>query len=188
MADAERGPWGDETRHLPIAVLEPGVEALRPPRDVGELVSIVARGVEGRAVLQQVELTVESGVPGDAWARDQPEMSSEQISVMRADVARLFANGQEPSLLGDNLFVELDLSVDNLPTGSRLRIGSAVLEVTPEPHNGCRKFRQRVGGDALRLTADPRFREQRLRGLFLRVVEPGTVAVGGAIEVLTRGR
>ena len=90
------------------------------------------------------------------------------------------------SLFGDNLLVELDLSTQNLPTGTRLRLGQALLEVTPEPHNGCLKFRQRFGGDALRLTADERFRDQHLRGIYLRVVEPGPVCVGDDIEVLTR--
>jgi MOSC domain-containing protein YiiM len=106
---------------------------------------------------------------------------------MRIDVARLFANGQPLFLFGDNLLVDLDLSLANLPTGSRLRLGAAQLEVTPEPHTGCAKFRQRFGADALRFTADRRFRHLRLRGIYLKVVDAGEVALGDSIEVLTRG-
>jgi MOSC domain-containing protein YiiM len=101
------------------------------------------------------------------------------------DVARLFANGQPLSLFGDNLLVDLDLSVANLPTGSRLRVGGALLEVTPKPHDGCVKFRQRVGQAALRLTADHRL-DLRLRGIYAKVVEAGEVALGDPIEVLSR--
>ncbi len=106
---------------------------------------------------------------------------------MRVDVARLVANGQPLTLFGDNLLVDLDLSAANLPVGSRLRIGRAVLEVTPKPHNGCLKFHQRFGKDALRLTAYRRFRDQRLRGIYVKVVEPGQVRVGDAIEISSRG-
>jgi hypothetical protein len=185
---AVHGPWGESARHLPMAELERGLAQLAPPRDAGRLALIVARGDDGaRATPERTWLTREGGVPGDAWQRDCPEKRDAQIAAMRVDVARLFANGQPLSLFGDNLLVDLDLSQANLPAGSRLRLGGALLEVTPEPHNGCVKFRQRVGRDALRLTSDPRFRELRLRGIYLCVVEPGEVALGDAIEVLSRG-
>ncbi|MEN8185191.1 MAG: MOSC domain-containing protein, partial [Myxococcota bacterium] len=122
----------------------------------------------------------------DSWGRDMPERTDAQITLMRVDVARLFANGQELSLFGDNLLVDLDLSVDNLPTGSRLRLGKALLEVTPEPHTGCLKFAQRVGKDALRLTADRRFRALRLRGIYVKTVQGGEIALGDPIEALSR--
>ncbi len=111
----------------------------------------------------------------------------QQLAVMRIDVARMIANGQALTLFGDNLLVDLDLSSSNLPCGTRLRLGGAVLEVTPEPHDGCIKFRQRLGGDALRMTADRRFREMHLRGIYMRVIEDGEVAVGDYMEVLSRG-
>jgi MOSC domain-containing protein YiiM len=99
----------------------------------------------------------------------------------------MFANGQDLGLFGDNLLVDLDLSRANLPAGTRLRLGECTLEVTPEPHNGCLKFKQRVGGDALRMTADPRFRDLRLRGIYVKVIEAGPVQVGDAIRVLSLG-
>jgi MOSC domain-containing protein YiiM len=168
--------------------LEKGLAALAPPKDVGRLALIVVRGDDGRRDAPgRVALSPERGVTGDAWFRDHPEKTDMQIAMMRVDVAELVANGQPLSLPGDNLLVELDLSAENLPAGSRLRVGTVLLEVTPAPHQGCLKFRQRFGKDALRLTADPRFRDLRLRGIYVKVVEAGQVAVGDSIEVQSRG-
>ena len=106
-----------------------------------------------------------------------------QIAVMQADVAELVANGQPLTLFGDSLFLALDLSTPNLPAGSRVRVGGAVLEVTPVPHNGCRKFQGRFGQDALRLVSMKELRHRNLRGIYMRVVEPGEAGPGDAVEV-----
>jgi len=182
------GPWGDRSRHLPLDRLEQGLAALSPPKDTGELALIVSRGDDGRRETPaETILTCEGGVPGDAWSRDCPGKVDAQITLMRIDVARLFAGGQPLTLFGDNLLVDLDLSASNLPVGSRLRVGSAVLEVTEKPHNGCIKFRQRFGKDALRLTAAPELRSLRLRGIYVKVVQAGEIALRDPITVLARG-
>jgi len=90
-------------------------------------------------------------------------------------------------LFGDNLFLDLDLSVDNLPLGSRVRVGGATLEVTPKPHIGCRKFQARFGPDALRFVSKPALRHRNLRGIYMRVFEAGDAGPGDAVEVLARG-
>ncbi len=181
-------PQGDASHHLPLETLEPALEALVPSTDGSELALIVSRGPDGRRETpRQTMLSPTEGVPGDAWRRKTPKKIDTQISLMRVDVAKLFANGQALSLFGDNLLVALDLSSANLPAGSRLRIGKALLEVTPEPHNGCAQFRQRFGDAALRLTASPRFREDHLRGIYAKVVEAGEVALKDAIRVVPRG-
>lgn len=182
------GPWGDATRHLSFELLEQGLARHTPPKDEGELALIVSRRDAGRRETpDEVELTCQGGVPDDAWARKTPDKIPAQITLMRIDVARLLANGQALTLFGDNLLVDLDLSASNLPIGSRLRIGSAILEVTEKPHTGCMKFRQRFGQDALRLTATPELRDLRLRGLYVKVVQAGKVALGSPISVLSRG-
>jgi MOSC domain-containing protein YiiM len=179
---------GDPSRHLAFAELERSFQLLTPPNDAGKLMLIVARAADGQHhTLDRAVLDPSAGLPGDNWGRKSPEKTDSQISVMRADVARLFANGQPLHLFGDNLLIELDLSAANLPTGSRLRLGQALLEVTPMPHTGCVKFRQRFGEDAFRLTADTRYRDLHLRGIYLKVTQPGEVAVGDAVEVLSRG-
>jgi hypothetical protein len=188
LRHATHGPWGDRSCHLPFEELERGLAKLAPPSDRGKLALVCSRsGKSHRHTPERTRLTPEEGVPGDAWLEDCPEKLDAQITLMRVDVARLVANGQPIEMAGDNLFVDLDLSRDNLPTGTRLRVGQALLEVTPEPHNGCLKFKQRFGGDALRLTAHTSYRDQRLRGIYAKVIEAGEVAVGDAIEVLSRG-
>jgi MOSC domain-containing protein YiiM len=97
----------------------------------------------------------------------------------------MFANGQDPAISGDNLLVDLDLSDENLTCGSQLRLGSSLLEVTPEPHDGCLKFKQRFGADALHRTA--MHRNQHLRDIYMQTIEAGEIAVGDPIEVLRRG-
>jgi MOSC domain-containing protein YiiM len=105
---------------------------------------------------------------------------------MRRDVAELIAAGQPLTLFGDNLFVDLDISAANLPLGTRLRVGEAVVEVTAKPHNGCFKFKGRFGQDALFFVQAAPTRDQNLRGIYWKVVAPGEVSVGDPIRVLSR--
>jgi MOSC domain-containing protein YiiM len=127
-------------------------------------------------------------VPGDGWTRRPPRDPDAQLAVMQSDVAALIANGQPLTLFGDNLFVELDLSAANLPTGSRLRVGAAIVAVTAKPHNGCAKFDARFGNDALRFVQAKATRHLNLRGIYWNVIEPGAVRRGDPIHVLSRAR
>ncbi len=90
------------------------------------------------------------------------------------------------TLFGDNLYLDFDLSTRNLPTGSRVRAGEAILEVTPQPHNGCQKFHARFGPEALRFVSKPDLRHRNLRGIYMRVVQPGAVGPGDTLEVVMR--
>jgi MOSC domain-containing protein YiiM len=179
---------GDPVRFRPLAELERMLRDRPPaPADHGRLALVVSRGAGGRRqALPKAVLTSEDGVPGDAWGRTSRKDRDAQLAVMQLDVAELFANGQPLTLFGDNLFLDLDLSSDNLPTGSRVRVGGAVLEVTPKPHTGCRKFRARFGDDALALQAKPELKRRNLRGIYLRVVEAGEVRVDDPAEVVAR--
>jgi hypothetical protein len=184
------GPSGDAAAHCAIAQLEQGLGSLaRAGTELGRLARIVRRHPDGaRETLGRVALSLHDGVPGDGWSRRPPRDPDAQLAVMRRDVAELIANGQPLTLFGDNLFVDLDLSAANLPVGSQLRVGGALVEVTPKPHNGCHKFKARFGGDALHFVQDERTRDQNLRGIYWRVAEPGEVAVGDEIRVLSRAR
>ena len=173
-------------RHLSLAELEAGLRALpAAPKERGTLALILARREDGaRTTPGSVRLDRMLGVPGDAWGR-QPERNLEmQLAVMNRDVAALVAAGQPLTRFGDNLYVDLDLSAANLPFGTRIRVGSALVEMTPYPHNGCAKFNARFGNDALRLVQRKETRDQNYRGVYWRVVEPGEIAVGDAIEVV----
>jgi hypothetical protein len=182
------GPAGDPQRHLTLGELEDRLARLpAAPRDCGQIVLVVRRHPDKtREPLDRVALGPGLGVPGDAWGRQASPDAEAELTVMEAPVAELIANGQPLSLFGDNLFVRLDLSGENLPLGTRLRVGSAVLEVTAKPHDGCRKFAARFGHDALRLVWKPDLRSRNLRGIYMRVVEAGTVDRGARVEVLSR--
>jgi hypothetical protein len=188
--DIDSGSLGDPQRFLSLAELEQRFAELAPgPRDRGRITLIVRRAVGGRReVLESTRLEPGTGVPGDAWARKPQRKADAELAVMQAAVAALIANGQPLPLFGDNLYLDLDLSSANLPHGSVLRVGSATLVVTPEPHNGCAKFRDRFGSEALRFVAQRERRASNLRGIYLRVIEPGVVATDDVVEVVTRGR
>ncbi|MCI0642717.1 MAG: hypothetical protein L0Y72_26970 [Gemmataceae bacterium] len=179
---------GDPVCHRSFAELERALVELRSPRDQGCVVLLVSRHKGGRRETPgEAVLTPAAGVPGDAWGRQREPNIEAQLAVMEKQVAELIANGQPLALSGDNLFLDLDLSERNLPTGSRLRAGAALLEVTPMPHNGCKKFRARFGDDALRFVSVQELRHRNLRGIYLRVVEEGTVRVGDPVQVISRG-
>jgi MOSC domain len=182
------GPQGDAAYYVPLGELEARLAALPPaPTDVGRLVMILRRHPDGnRETPDRVRLAPQQGVPGDGWTRRPPRDPEAELAVMRRDVAELIANGQPITLFGDNLFVDLDLSATNLPCGTRLRIGAAVVAVTAKPHNGCVKFRGRFGEDALRFVQAPATRDLNLRGIYWRVLEAGDVSTGASITVLSR--
>jgi MOSC domain-containing protein YiiM len=179
---------GDADRFLTSDDLRRSLAELpAAPKDSGRVTLIVRRMDKGqREVPKRLQLTPEAGVPGDAWSRQRRPHPDAQIAVMQADVARLIANGQPLELFGDQLFLDLDLSVENLPPGSRLQVGGATVEVTPMPHNGCGKFRARFGLDAVELVSDPQLRHRNLRGIYLRVIVPGEAAVGDQVDVISR--
>ena len=181
-------------RHLSLEELQEGLsDILRSPQDRGALRTIVIRPAAGtRASLQQGELSPEGGVHGDNWAkgcwmslpdgRPHPDV---QVSLMSARAIALIAQDQARwPLAGDNLLVDLDLSGDNLPPGTRLSVGSALLEITAVPHKGCRKFAERYGVDATRFVNSRDGLRLHLRGIYARIVERGVVAVGDAVEKL----
>jgi MOSC domain-containing protein YiiM len=179
----------DRVEHALLAQLEEGFFALpEPPKDRGRLMLIVRKtGVGQREVLEQARLTPDEGLTGDEWARRLPAKPEAQLAVMRMDVAELIAHGQPVPTFGDNLYVDLDISAANLPAGTRIRVGEALVEVTPMPHNGCKKFNARFGSDALRFVSNPATRPQNFRGIYWRVIEPGEVRAGSEVRVVSRG-
>lgn len=174
--------------HLSRERLEAGLGRIREaPQDEGRLVLIVRRPAVGQRDLPaEVMLDQDSGLDGDNWlvrgSSSTPDGSAHpkrQITVMNARVAELVAGGTERMpLCGDQLYVDLDLSVDNLPAGSMLAVGLVVLRVSEEPHLGCAKFVERFGGEAMRFVNSRLGRQLRLRGMNTRIVVPGTVRVG----------
>lgn len=175
-----------------LAALEEGLaEVRRSPRAAGTVELIVRRpAVEEREVLSEAELDPLEGLVGDCWrvrgsssTDDGSAHPGRQLTLMNARVAALVAQTSDRwALAGDQLYVDLDLSAANLPPGTRLEVGSAVIEVTAEPHTGCGKFVRRFGIDAQRFVNSAAGRELNLRGVNARVVTGGSVRTGDEIR------
>lgn len=157
------------------------------PRDCGTVEMIVARPcTDERVLLEGAELNLEEGLVGDDWRTVGAADPEAQITLMNTRVIQLLAGDRGRwQLAGDQIFVDFDISQDNLPPGTRLAIGSAVLEVTAVPHTGCAKFAERFGKDAMRYVNTPEGRRLRRRGMNTRVVQPGTVRVGDTVAKMT---
>src|ERR1043166_4233807 len=183
-------------KHLTTEELEAGLDHIcRSPKDNGVLEMIVCRPeIDRREVLGFAVLDVDQGLIGDSWTRrgssktpdggPHPEM---QITIMNSRVVALVAQEKERwPLAGDQLFVEMDLSKANLPAGSSIAIGSAILEVTEPPHLGCQKFVARFGADAMKFVNSPVGRELCMRGVHARVVQNGTVRTGDTVKKISK--
>jgi MOSC domain-containing protein YiiM len=170
--------------------LAAGLEHVRQaPGDDGTVELIVRRPqVEQRELLDEGELSVEEGLVGDCWSRrgSRPNPKA-QLTLMNARAADLVAAGDRDrwALAGDQFYVDLDLSDANLPAGTRLALGAAVVEVTDAPHLGCEKFTRRFGAEARAFVNSDEGMALNLRGINARVVEPGIVRKGDAVRKLS---
>ena len=164
--------------------LDAGLDHIRQsPKDEGVLELIVRRPqTDAREVLDEARLDLVEGLVGDKWKTygKNPEM---QINIMNSRAIALLA--QEKAhwpLAGDQLYLDLDLSGENLPTGTKLAIGSAIIEVTAPPHNGCKKFLARYGPDAVEFVNSPVGKQLHLRGINAKVVQAGVIRVGNVAK------
>ena len=176
---------------LSVSELEAGIDYITAsPKDRGVVEKIVCRPAVGeRRELDQAQLDVEAGLIGDNWAhrvfgkiRPNPNM---QLNLMNARAIALIARSKDRwQLAGDQFYVDLDLSPNNLPPGTQLMIGNAIIEVTAEPHLGCSKFIARFGRDAALFVNSAVGKSLNLRGINARIIHPGTVQVGSMMSKL----
>jgi hypothetical protein len=184
------------------ADLESRLDQVRAaPADAGTVRLVVRRPDVGvREILDEGRLELADGLVGDTWlARARSRAIADgrhfdaQVNVMSARMVGLLADtAEEQAYAGDQLFLDLDISTANLPTGSRLAfgdpdVGGAVIEISAKPHNGCAKFTARYGEDAMRFVNSDIGKQLRLRGFNARVVEAGVVRPGDVVRVVRRG-
>ena len=184
----------DSQKHLTMAELEAGLDEIRrSPKDEGILQMIVCRPrINEREVLVEGKLDPLEGLVGDSWmtrsssrtadGSAHPEM---QLNVINSRAIALVARSRDRwPLAGDQLYLDLDLSKDNLPAGTRLALGAAVIEVTAQPHTGCKKFVERFGVEAMKFVNSEIGRQLCLRGINAKVVEPGVIRIGQTAKKL----
>ena len=179
-------------KHLTTAELETGLnEIRRSPKDDGVLQLIVRRPkINEREILEIGELDTAVGLVGDTWnirgssrTLDNSPHPDMQLNIMNSRAAALVAQDESRwQLAGDQLFIDIDLSDENLPAGTQIVIGSAIIEVTAQPHNGCKKFVKRFGLDAMKFVNSPVGKQLHLRGINAKVIKSGTIRQGDIVK------
>ena len=179
-------------KHVTLAELEAGLEDIRQsPTDAGVLELIVRRPqIEAREILKVGELDLVEGLVGDNWKTRGSSQTADgsahpdmQLNIMNARVIALLAQKKERwALAGDQLYMDLDLSAKNVPPGTRLSLGKAVIEVTDQPHTGCKKFAARFGLDALKFISSPVGKQLQLRGINAKVIRSGAIQIGDPVK------
>ena len=170
--------------HLDIARLEAHLDEIRQsPQDVGNVELIVLRPAENeREIVTEAKIDTAEGLIGGGWPAEGGD-PARQVTVMNARVVALLAQSEDRrALAGDQLYVDLDLSGSNLPPGTQLQVGTAILEVSAAPHRGCKKFGARYGLDALRFVNSELGYALNLRGINMRVVRTGVVCTGDVVR------
>jgi MOSC domain-containing protein YiiM len=176
------------TSHRSYSELEAELDLIRAaPREEGRLELIVRRpGRDEREILSSGALSLELGLVGDRW-RERAHGKEDQLTLISTRVlAALEPKRERWPLAGDQLYVDFDLGSANVPPGTRLAIGAAVVEASAMPHTGCKKFRERFGVDAWRFIGSEIGTTLQMRGINASVIEPGEVRVGDAVRKLAR--
>lgn len=177
-----------DVKHLTMPELEAALDHLRAaPKNDGVLELIVRRPrIDHREILEEAELDPLKGLVGDSWPLRRSSRTPDgsphpetQINIMNSRVTALVAQAKDRwQLAGDQLYIDMDLSQENLPGGTRLAIGSVVLEVSSLPHTGCHKFVARFGADAMKFVNSTVGRELCLRGINAKIIQGGVISVG----------
>lgn len=180
--------------NLTLGELWTGWEQLEPsPTDIGTIEMMIRRpNVDEREEVEEATFDTKEGLVGDNWLTRGSSSTSDgsahpeaQITLMNSRVVQLLAGDKSRwAIAGDQLFVDFDLSMDNLPAGQRITIGDVVLEISQKPHTGCGKFARRYGAHARKFVMTDRGKQLRLRGVNAQVIQGGTITKNDTIRKL----
>lgn len=173
--------------YRPMASLVDALDKIaQSPKQEGRVDLIVRRpAVDEREVLEVGELSEAQGLVGDNWRVKGEPVLDMQLNIMNSRVIQAICGDIiNWPIAGDQFFVDFDLGAENLPAGTQLSLGDAIIEITPEPHMGCKKFTERFGVDAMKFVNSKLHREHNLRGICAKVVKSGRVAVGDSIKFI----
>ncbi len=175
-------------QQLTLEELEAGLQHIgESPKSEGVVELIVRRPQTlEREILEVGELDFAEGLVGDNWkargSKGTPDGSAHpemQLTLMNSRIIQLISQDRDRwHLAGDQFFVDMDLGQENLPAGTRIAMGSAIIEVTPVPHTGCKKFVERFGVDAMKFVNSPKGKQLNLRGVNAKVIQSGSVRTG----------
>lgn len=178
--------------HVSLRQLEEGLDLIKKSPNDNTLVDmIVCRPTEGnRKILQEGFLDKGKGLIGDNWIDRGSSKSADgcshpdmQLNIMNSRSIALIAQQKNRwQLAGDQLFIDINLTDKNIPAGTRLSIGDAIIEVTAIPHNGCKKFTDRFGIDAVKFVNSPIGKELHLRGINAKIIKSGKIKVGDIVK------
>lgn len=172
-------------KHLTTDQIESSIDdVIGSPKDKGSLELIVCRPeIDERKVLETGELDIDLGLIGDNWITYDKVTPDAQIAIMNSRMVALIAQAKDRwKLAGDQLYIDMDISDENLPADTCLSIGTAVLKVTAMPHNGCKKFVERFGLDAMLFVNSEFGRRFHLRGIYAKVVRSGLIKQGDLVK------
>ena len=178
--------------HLSAEELEAGLDFIKKaPKNGGVLEMIVRRPeIAQREVLEEAILDLEVGLVGDNWKTRGSSRTNDgfghpdmQLNIMNSRATALVARDKSRwKLAGDQLYINMDLSDENLPSGTRLAIGSATIEITDIPHTGCKKFVERFGLEAMKFVNSEIGRSLHLRGINAKIIKAGTISIDDVVK------
>ena len=142
-----------------------------------------------RVFPERISMTKAQGIPGERWATtpwmrlaDGSPDPRIQVSILQSRVMDLVWQDRNQPHPGDPIVADLEMSEANLPVGTLLQAGTAVLRVSDVWNDPCAKWKVRYGTDAYDwVRSSPHL---RLRGILCAVEVDGEVGLADRLQVL----
>jgi len=159
---------------------------LDAPKDAAPVAQLCFRPDYGlRTFPERLVLTRAGGIPGERWAKapwmrlaDGAPDPRIQVSILPARIRDLVCGDRLHP--GDPVIADIDVTHANMPVGTLLQLGTAVVRVSDAFNDACVKWKVRYGVEAKEwVVAHP---ELRLRGILCSIEQDGEVRLGDVIR------